>query len=224
MHGWGGSFASTWKTPGWDMLLGDIGRKDVIGVDLLGHGTAPKPHDPSAYENLGSRILESLPSTGTVDAIGFSLGAMTLLHTATQHPDRFGRIVLSGIGNGLFHRDPELSARQTDAIEAALKGEGDGSNTWAQAMARYAGQSGNDPVALIACMRRALPANPITVESCARVTCPVLVCIGDNDFAAPADELAAAFPNGKLKVLRNTDHFATPEAFGFIDAVLAFLG
>ena len=30
-------------------------------------------------------------------------------------------------------------------------------------------------------------------------------------------------PNATLRTLRNVDHFATPEAFGFIDAALEFL-
>ena len=51
----------------------------------------------------------------------------------------------------------------------------------------------------------------------------MLVVIGDRDFAGPADDLDAALPDSKLVVLRNTDHFATPESFGFIDAVLEFL-
>ena len=55
------------------------------------------------------------------------------------------------------------------------------------------------------------------------VECPVLVVIGDRDFAGPADTLAEALPDARLVVLRNTDHFATPESFGFIDAVLGFL-
>ena len=52
-----------------------------IGVDLLGHGTAPKPHDPAAYGDMTARIFEAMPP-GQVDAIGFSLGAMTLLRAA----------------------------------------------------------------------------------------------------------------------------------------------
>ena len=51
VHGWGGSFLRTWQEPGWEALLADAGR-DVIGVDLLGHGTADKPHDPEAYADL----------------------------------------------------------------------------------------------------------------------------------------------------------------------------
>ena len=37
VHGWGGSFESTWRSSGFADLLEDSGR-DVIGVDLLGHG------------------------------------------------------------------------------------------------------------------------------------------------------------------------------------------
>ncbi len=64
---------------------------------------------------------------------------------------------------------------------------------------------------------------PFTPEELAAVTCPVLVVIGDKDFAGPADPLVDALPDAKAVTLRNTDHFATPESFGFIDAALEFL-
>jgi pimeloyl-ACP methyl ester carboxylesterase len=57
----------------------------------------------------------------------------------------------------------------------------------------------------------------------AGVTCPVLVVVGDRDFVHPADQLIDALPNASGTVLRNVDHFATPEAFGFVDAALEFL-
>jgi hypothetical protein len=49
------------------------------------------------------------------------------------------------------------------------------------------------------------------------------VVIGDKDFAGPGEPLAAAIPGGQLVTLRNVDHFATPESFGFIDAALEFI-
>ena len=55
------------------------------------------------------------------------------------------------------------------------------------------------------------------------MTCPVLVVVGENDFVHPADELAAAFPDGRLLTLPRTDHFATTESFGFFDAALEFV-
>ena len=53
---------------------------------------------------------------------------------------------------------------------------------------------------------------------------PVLVVVGEHDFVHPGDELAAAFPNGRLVTLPRTDHFATTESFGFYDAALEFVG
>jgi pimeloyl-ACP methyl ester carboxylesterase len=92
-----------------------------------------------------------------------------------------------------------------------------------RAMVGHAMSPGNDPLALAAAMRRPMPPDPVTAERLAAVTTNVLIVIGENDFAYPADQLAAAFPKGELKVLKRVDHFATPEDFGFIDAVVRFL-
>ena len=64
---------------------------------------------------------------------------------------------------------------------------------------------------------------PVTPADLSTVTCETLVVIGDKDFAGPGQPLADALPNGRLVTLRNVDHFATPEAFAFIDATLEFL-
>lgn len=215
VHGWGGSFARTWQEPGWEALLADAGRQ-VIGVDLLGHGRSPKPHDAQSYADLTPAIVDALPADGSpVDAIGFSLGAMTLLAVACAHPERFSRLIVSGIGANVFREDrtPELA----DAVE----GHGDTENVVAQLFAQYANQPGNDPVALAACLRRERPR--LTPELLRAVKCPVLVVLGDKDFAGPADPLVEALPDARLVTLANTDHFATPNSFKFIDAALDFL-
>ncbi len=221
VHGWGGSFESTWQRSGFTALLEDAGLA-VVGVDLLGHGTAPKPHDPDAYADLTGRIVDALPAE-PVDAIGFSLGAMTLLRLAIAQPERFRRLVLAGIGSNIFARTDE----GTRAIVAGLElvaGGGDPSSldNTVRLFTQYAGQPGNDLNTLTAVMKRP-PSPDITPDACAAVTCPVLVVVGDRDFVHPGDELAAAFPNGRCETLRNVDHFATTESFGFFDAALEFL-
>ena len=216
VHGWGGSFAATWQASGFTHLLADAGRP-VIGVDLLGHGDAPKPHDPADYADLGARVLATMPDE-PVDAIGFSLGAIALLRLAAVTPERFRRLVLAGIGATLFDDD----STGTERIIAALEGAGDPDDNIGRMFVNYARQPGNDMTALTAVMRR--PRGPrFTPDMLAAVTCPTLVVIGDRDFAGPGDALAAAIPGAKLVTLRNVDHFATPEAFGFIDATLEFL-
>lgn len=219
VHGWGGSFEATWQRSGVAELLRDEGR-EVIGVDLLGHGSAPKPHDPAAYDDLGGRVLEAIDGAapaGQVDAVGFSLGVMTLLRLAIDHPTRVRRLVLAGVGRNVLEPDEESGAR----IAAAVEGSGPDDDTPARVFAQYAHQPGNDPAALAAIMRR--PRRPLDPVALQRITCPTLVVIGDADPAGPGEPLVAALPAARLKVLRRTDHFATPESFDFIDAMLRFL-
>jgi pimeloyl-ACP methyl ester carboxylesterase len=104
---------------------------------------------------------------------------------------------------------------------AAIRGEGPDDDVQAQAFRHYAEQPGNDAVALAAVLER--PAREISESDLGAVTVPVLVALGDKDFAGPADRLVAALPDARLVTLRNTDHFATPESFAFIDAMLGFL-
>src|SRR3954453_1167989 len=96
VHGFATSAARTWGDHGGLHLLHDVGR-GTIAVDLLGHGEADKPHDPTAYARLEADVVERLPDE-PVDAIGFSLGARTILTIAADHPERFNRIVATGVG------------------------------------------------------------------------------------------------------------------------------
>jgi pimeloyl-ACP methyl ester carboxylesterase len=219
VHGFATSCARTWGETGWLDLLADSGRA-VIGIDLLGHGEAPKPHEPEAYDQMEALVLEAFPPE-PVDAIGFSLGARTVLALASAHPERFHRIVVAGVGANLFRHD-DTGSVIADAISGTT-GHGAEINPVAQYFRSLAEQPGNDAAALEACMRRPR-AMPITAEGLGRITCPVLVVLGDRDFAGPADPLVDALPDATLVTLRNVDHFATPKDFGFIDATLAFLG
>lgn len=222
VHGWAGSTEETWERTGFTALLADADRP-VIGVDLLGHGRAPKPHDPAEYADLTTRVVEALPDV-PVDAIGFSLGALTLLRTAVAHPDRFRRLVLAGIGRNVFERDDAGTARILAALDHLLDPDAHpaSDDQIARLFSRYADRPDNDVAALAAVMRRP-PAAPLTAEALAAVTCPTLVVVGDQDFVHPADDLVAALPNATGRVLAKVDHFATPESFGFIDAALEFI-
>ncbi len=219
LHGWGGSFHNTWHKPGIDALLIDSGRR-VIGLDLLGHGTSDKPHDPIAYSDLHQWLLAALPADEpVVDVVAFSLGALTALRALIAAPHRFGRVVLAGIGDGVFEpHDPTASRR----IVAALQGTAPADDNIARLFGQYASQPGNDVNALIAIMQRP-ESPPIRASEISAISNSVLIAIGDKDFASPATQLAATFPNGSLVVLKNTDHFSTPESFSFIDALLDFL-
>jgi pimeloyl-ACP methyl ester carboxylesterase len=214
VHGFATDSARTWGDNGWLDLLGDVGRQPRP-IDLLGHGTADKPHDPEAYAGMEALVAAQLPD-GPVDAIGFSLGARVLLTLACDHPERFERLVLTGVGANL------LRTEGSDVILRAIEGDGDPTNPVVQYFAGLADHPGVDRRALAACLRSSRP--PLTPERLATVQVPVLVVIGDKDFAGPGEPLVDALPNARLVTLRNVDHFATPKDFGCIDAALDFLG
>jgi len=214
VHGFATSSARTWGDNGWLDLLRDVGRAP-IAIDLLGHGDAEKPHDPAAYRALEDHVLAQLP-TEAVDAIGFSLGARVLLTIATEHPERFSRLVLTGVGANL------LRSEGSDLIVQAIRGEGDPANPVVQYFAGLAEHPESDREALAACMASPRPA--LTPERLAAVDLPVLVVLGDKDFAGPGEPLVELLPQGRLVMLRKVDHFATPKDFGCIDAALDFLG
>jgi len=222
VHGFATSSARTWGETGWVDLLRDAGR-EVMAVDLLGHGDAPKPHDPAEYDQLEELVLAVLPAE-PVDAVGFSLGARTILVLASRHPERFGRIVVAGVGANLFRRD-ESASILADAVADGSAGAGAAGDESpvTQYFRGQAAEAGNDRAALAACLRRPNPPT-LTDEGLARITSPVLVVIGDRDFAGPAAPLVERLPNAREVVLRNVDHFATPKDFGFLDAGLEFLG
>lgn len=216
VHGFASSFERNWREHGWVDLLEESGR-EVIPLDLPGHGGAPKPHDPEAYRDLHQAVAAALPA-GTVDAVGFSLGAGLLLAVAAAAPGRFGRLVVGGVGANLFRAgDTEPAAR------AVLDGVADeGAPAAAQAFARFAAAPGNDRAALAAVLRR--PATPLAPGDLACLHRPVLVVLGDRDPAGPADPLVDALPDATLVTLRGVDHFATPKDPRFLDAALRFLG
>ena len=161
-------------------------------------------------------LLDRFPSE-PVDAIGFSLGARTLLTLAALHPDRFNSLIVAGVGRNLFERDAT-----GESIASAIDGTGDSNDPTVRYFVQLAEAPDQDPLALAAFMRRP-SAVPITPELLGAITCPVLVVLGDKDFAGPADPLMDALPGSRLVTLRNVDHFATPKDFGFIDAALNFL-
>jgi pimeloyl-ACP methyl ester carboxylesterase len=216
VHGLATSSARTWGETGWLDLLGDANRT-VIPIDLPGHGNASKPHDPDAFSDLEGLVLDQFPDE-PVDAIGFSLGARILLSVAAAHPERFNKLVVAGVGTNLFERDDERGR----AIAAAVGGEVDLEDPEARHFHALADAPDVDRESLVAMMKTPRP--DLGPALLAGVTCPVLVVLGDQDFAGPADPLMDALPDATLVILRGVDHFATPKSFDFIDAGLDFLG
>jgi len=215
VHGLGGSAATTWQSNGWMDLIADAGRP-AVGIDLLGHGTAQKPHEPEAYAHMHQQVLDQLGDV-PVDAIGFSLGARILLQCAIEAPERFARLVLTGVGTNLF----EARGDHHQKIAAAIEAKADPTDPFSRYFTDLANDPDGDPDALRAMLKS--PMSRLTPDDLSAVTMPVLVLLGDNDFAGPADPLVDALPNVSFSELKRCDHFATPRSMQCLDEALAFV-
>jgi pimeloyl-ACP methyl ester carboxylesterase len=231
LHGLASSFDHNWREPGWVDLLTEAGR-DVLAINLPGHGPGPHATVPDAYPDVPAEVTRRLdaaaPAALAFDAVGFSLGGRTLLAVAAAQPQRFRRLAILGVGDdavgpaagvgaggvgsaSFIPHSAELAAVFASGEEPAA---GPGRLFW-----RLAQAAGNDPAVLAAFLSRAVGA--VDPAGLARIECPVLVVIGERDRAA--DGLVAALPHARLVVLRGVDHFATTSDYRCVQAVLSFL-
>ncbi len=215
LHGFGSSFDHNWRQTGWVDILADFGVK-VPAIDLPGHGSSSASTDPADYCDVLGEVRRALPADGLIAGVGFSAGAELLLRLAGAEPERFDRIVLLGLGDNVFESgDPAVLAAALDSSEEP-------EDVRARLFRRLAQSAGNEPKALSAFLRR--PRQSVTDEQLSKLHCPVLIVLGDRDWAGPADRLMAALPSASLVMLGGVDHFATPSDFGAIDATIKFLG
>lgn len=90
----------------------------LIIADMRGHGRSTNPSDDFTHRQSARDVLALLDSLdiGRVKAIGSSSGAMTLLHMATQQPERIEAMVLEA-GTSYFPEEARALMRQDNPDE-----------------------------------------------------------------------------------------------------------
>jgi pimeloyl-ACP methyl ester carboxylesterase len=86
--------------------------RQVIAVDLQGHGRTADINRPMSYETMADDIAALIKYLGfeKADVMGYSVGGGVALRTAVQHPDKVRKLVLVSTA---FRRDgwyPEILA------------------------------------------------------------------------------------------------------------------
>ena len=213
LHGLATSPERTWRDSGLIDLLADAGLT-VLAPTLPGHGPGAS-HAVADYDHVLDDVLARFPDE-PCDIVGFSLGGQLALRAALAAPERCGRMVVAGVGENLFRQDDP-----TPLIEVLRSGQ-PGDDVFSGHFLQLAAESGNDPLALAALLDRPRP-SLLEPADLATIQQPTLVVVGDRDFVGSLDRIVEALPNGHGVVVPGVDHFQTPKAFPFIDAVLDFL-
>ncbi|MEX5632867.1 alpha/beta fold hydrolase [Parafrankia sp. FMc2] len=214
VHGLASSSEHGWRSSGWVDLLQEAGR-EVILIDLPGHGGSRRDTDPAAYPDVAAEVAEAFAGRGPVDAVGFSAGAHLLLECAVRGLAPFQRLALLGIGPRLLDYRPAERPTFTPGAD-------DGTNVLVRMIHGLARRAGNDIDAVLAFARR--PIRQLTAADMAAVTCEVLLVTGERDEAGSPEELAALLPKATGRAIEGADHYSVQANTRAMNAVLDFLG
>ena len=98
------------------------GKRQIIGVDLQGHGRTPLGSRPLSMAAIGADMAEILKKLGygPVDVMGYSMGAGVAFQLEVQHPQQVRRLALV---SGSFAKDgfyPEMIEAQAQVGSLCL--------------------------------------------------------------------------------------------------------
>ena len=196
----------------------------VLTPDLPGHGSAPNPRATFKFADVARDMFAYLDGLGIdrAHAIGMSAGANTLLHMATQQPQRIEAMVhVSG------------TPRFPDQARAIMRAMGDGPATdaqWAEMRARHT--LGDDQIRALFKHARAFADDHddmnFTGPTLSAITARTLIVHGDRDPLYPVElavELLRSIRNAALWVVPNGGHgpIFGDQAAPFVKTAAAFL-
>jgi pimeloyl-ACP methyl ester carboxylesterase len=209
-------------------------RRQVIAVELQGHGHTADVDRPITYEGLAddtAALLRHL-GIGSADLYGFSLGAGVVLQVAIRHPALVRKLVIvsgSYTSAGMY---PEVLAAIEQITPELFAG-----TPWREAYDRTAPDPEAFPT-LVARLRQ-LDMTPYAwpPEAVRAIAAPTLIVVGDSDGTRPehAVELfrlrgggvfgdIAGLPAAQLAILPGTTHLGILErADWLVPMVEAFL-
>ncbi len=214
LHGLATTSKRTWGDNGWFDLVYEA-KRQAQAIDLPGHGE--EYNSESDFSGSYLDFIESRITTETVDAVAFSLGARIVLKLAIKNPSRFRKIVVAGVGDSLFEPDEEHGRKIFNAISGTGVDEDPESHYFSQ----LAVHPDIDGPYIAACLQ--MQDLSLSPQDLSKLQLPVLVVLGDKDFAGPATKLIEALPYADLVTLKGVDHFATPKDFNFIENALKFI-
>ena len=218
LHGGGGIGAN------WDLIFETppAGYRLVI-PDLRGHGRSTNPAPGFTFRQLAHDVLGLLDRLGVerFQAVGLSAGAKTLLHMATQQPDRIEAMVL-------VSATPYFPA-QARAIMSQLTPDNRSEAEWQQMREWH--RHGDEQIRKLWRQMHALKDSyddmNFTLPYLSTITARTLIVHGDRDPLYPVRmvmEMHSAIPGSHLWIVPNGGHGPIfDRADHFAETALAFL-
>jgi pimeloyl-ACP methyl ester carboxylesterase len=222
VHGFASNRTMNWKSPNWYTTLVQAGRQ-VIGLDVRGHGESDKPHNQFAYDEgeLARDVVRLMDHLGMerADVMGYSMGGFVVLRLLADASQRLNKAIVAGVGENYYRR----TSANSDAIAAGLRAPSarEVKDAVSRQFRLFAEHGKNDLEALALCMLRPRE----RVESFPDDGVPVLIVVGATDtITGDPHVLAQTVPNSRVAIVPNRDHMLTVGDKLYKEAVLSFLG
>lgn len=190
----------------WEPYLADLAAQfKVIVVDLRGHGRSTNPSKQFTHRQSAHDIFALLDQLGIdrFSAIGISSGGMTLIHMATQQPDRVEALVLVGATS---YFGPETRAIQRARTVESLTDE-----DWARLRQHH--RHGDEQIRDLAAQFHGFADSyddmNFTAPYLSTIQARTLIVHGDRDVHFPVSipvEIYRAIPRAYLWIVPNGGH------------------
>jgi pimeloyl-ACP methyl ester carboxylesterase len=194
--------------------------RQVIGVELQGHGHTADIDRPLSYEQMADDVAALLAEIGIekADVFGFSMGGGVALQVAVRHPEVVRKLVVASASYTSDGEYPELLAMIPTITPEAFAG-----SPVEEAYLRTAPNPEDFPN-LVAKLKQ-LDMEPYAwpPEDIQGISAPTLLIIGDSDAIRPEHAVEmfrllgggvmgdlAGLPRSRLAVLPSTTHFVPP--------------
>ena len=209
-------------------------RREVIAVELQGHGHTPDTARPMTYEAMADDIAALIAELGLgrADVAGYSVGGGVALQLSLRHPGRVGKLVVISAPHATDGWFPEVLAG-TGAMDAeAMK-----QSNWYRAYLKAAPRPEDWPT-LVGKVSRLMASRYDWSDAIARnLKAPILQIVGDADSVRPAHALqlfelvgggrADGFAVGRgasrLFIIPNTNHLEILDRAALAPAMLDYL-
>src|SRR5262245_56146157 len=145
VHGFASTFEHDWRRNGWVDILEGEGR-DVVAVDLPGHG--PAPQDPELVAP--PEAVRAAVGREPVDGVGLSARGHALPAAPVARPPAFRRIAVLGVG-AVPGESPNPEGGQV--VTAAFESDEPRGDATTRLLRRLADSSGNDRAMLVRALR-----------------------------------------------------------------------
>jgi pimeloyl-ACP methyl ester carboxylesterase len=205
LHG-GMATNGTWGA----QFAGFVPTRRVIAPERQAHGHTPDQPGPITYQGMADQTVAFLRALdlGPADLVGWSDGGMIGLLIAADHPELVRSLTLVGSGFSSDGYVPgcmdEFCGLPADDPEMAMLA----------AMYAEVSPDGADHFAAVWEKVRTMWAEPFDwSDRLERITAPVLVVVGDDDYITipHADQLARRVADGRLAVVPGASHLSPME-------------